>query len=90
MKPQPTLPFSSPEFLQAWTDWKTHRAEIRKPLTPTAANLQLRKLNKMTEAEAIAAIEHSINNGWQGIFDPPISFKDKKDSTPRPASMKLY
>jgi len=64
------LPFQSKPFADMWADWMTHRKEIRKPLTATAAKYQLRKLEVMGEKRAIAAIEHSITNSYQGIFEP--------------------
>lgn len=59
-----------PEFEEAWREWAQHRKERRKPLTPTSARLQLRALADMGPARAVAAIRHSIANGYQGIFEP--------------------
>ena len=64
------LPFQSDEFRGAWNDWKQHRIEKRKPITPLSAKKSLSELSAMGEARAIAAINHSIANGWQGIFEP--------------------
>lgn len=64
------LPFKSSDFAAAWADWKQHRKEIRKKLTPTSVKRQLAKLAAMGEQRAIAALNHSILNGWQGIFEP--------------------
>jgi hypothetical protein len=64
------LPFQSDEFKGAWNDWKQHRIEKRKPITPLSAKKSLLELSAMGEARAIAAINHSIANGWQGIFEP--------------------
>lgn len=63
------LPFKSNEFKDAWNDWNQHRIEKRKPITPLSAKKSLSKLSEMGEARAIAAINHSIANGWQGIFE---------------------
>jgi hypothetical protein len=71
------LPFSSDEFREAWNDWEQHRREIKKPLTPTSTEHQLKTLASIGEAEAIAAIHRSISNGWTGIF--PASSKTKPD-----------
>ncbi len=68
--PTPQLPFPSEAFAEAWKDWKQHRSEKRKPITPLSAKKSLSDLSKMGEARAIAAINHSIANGWQGIFEP--------------------
>lgn len=59
-----------PEFREAWQRWHDHRAEIRHPLTPTTERLQLKKLAAWGSERAVAALEHSISNGWQGIFEP--------------------
>lgn len=64
------LPFSSPEFAEAWANWGKHRTEIRKPLKPTMRRAQLRELSAMGEVRAIAAINHTIAKGWQGIREP--------------------
>ena len=58
-----------PEFLAVWQDWTAHRREIRKPLTPMAARKQLSNCAKMGVARAVEAIEYSIGNSWQGIFE---------------------
>jgi Helix-turn-helix domain len=56
-------------FLKAWGEWQQHRREIRKKLTPLAARRQLARLEAMGSTRAVAAIEHSIQNGWTGIFE---------------------
>ncbi len=58
------------EFSEAWSDWVQHRAEIRKPLKPTSAANKLLQLARLGPERAVAAIRHSIGNGWQGIFEP--------------------
>lgn len=63
------LPFPSEKFAKAWAEWETHRREIRKTLTPLARQKQLKALADMGEARAIAAIAHSIEKGWTGIFE---------------------
>ena len=48
-----------------------HRAEIKHKLTPEARKgAWLKKCEAMGEAAAIAAIDHSIANGWTGMFPP--------------------
>lgn len=60
----------SEEFLEAWEAWETHRAEIKKPLKPTMKARQLKKLSAWGEQRAIAALEHTMFMGWQGIREP--------------------
>lgn len=64
------LPFSSVEFSDAWVKFQTHRSQIKKPLTELAAEMQLKELGTLGEPRAIAAIEHTIRKGWQGIREP--------------------
>jgi DNA-binding transcriptional regulator YhcF (GntR family) len=58
------------DFLAAWAEWQEHRKQIKKKLTPLAAKKQLKMLSEIGVSKAIAAIDHSIKNGWQGIFEP--------------------
>lgn len=64
------LPFDDPDFVDAWSDWSQHRKEKKKPLTPTSMKLQLQTLKEMGLDRAIRAIDHSIEKGWTGIFEP--------------------
>lgn len=63
-------PFVSAYWTEAWAKWCRHRSELRKPLTRQATESQIAELAKLGEARAIAAIYHSLRNGWQGIFEP--------------------
>lgn len=76
------LPFSSPQFAESWQTWTQHRREIKKPITNQSAILSLKKLAKMTEQQAIDAINHSIANGWQGIFPPKGNTETRPTSEP--------
>lgn len=65
---------SLPEWLdpQLWAEWEQHRREKKKPLTPSSA---LKTIEQLAEYRAQgvdlkAAIDHSIANGYQGIFPP--------------------
>jgi hypothetical protein len=75
----------SPEFEEAWTRWQEHRKEIRHALKPTSGAAQLKKLEKFGLAKALASIEESISNGWQGLFEP----KPAAVSKIRPTSAQL-
>lgn len=60
-----------PEFHEAWGKWNQYRSERRLPkLVPTSIQAQLNKLGAIGPPRAIAAIEHSISNNYQGIFEP--------------------
>jgi hypothetical protein len=60
----------SPELIALWGQWIDHRAEIRKPLTPTATHKQIETMSGWGVARAVEAMSLSIRNGWQGIFEP--------------------
>lgn len=57
-------------FPRMWDNWIEHREEIKKPLTKKAAEMALKKLEQIGSTRAVAALQHSISNGWQGIFEP--------------------
>jgi len=59
---------NTPEFHVAWRAWETHRREIKKKLTPTSVSRQLTSLAAVGAANAIRAIETSIEKGWTGLF----------------------
>ena len=65
-------------FLAAWERWRRHRREKRAKLTATCAESQLNSLSEMGIDRAVTAINHSITNGWTGIFEP-------KHQGPRPS-----
>jgi uncharacterized protein YdaU (DUF1376 family) len=73
-----TLPFEDTDFADAWKDWAQHRKEKKKPLTPTSIKLQLQTLEDMGVDRAIRAIDHSIAQGWTGIFEPTQNGKSNK------------
>ena len=64
------LPFDSEAFRDAWITWERHRKEIKKKLTPSTIEKQLAAIAKMGEAEAIEAINNSVEKGYTGIFPP--------------------
>jgi hypothetical protein len=62
---------ADPEFAEAWHDWHAHRKEKdRRKLTPSTEKAQLGKLRKLGPARAKAAIRHSIEMGYTGLFEP--------------------
>ncbi len=76
-----SLPFNSEAFSKAWQDWQQHRKEKKKPITPTSAQAQFRTFNEWGETRSITAIEHSIRNGWQGVFEPTSQLYSQKPQT---------
>lgn len=57
-------------FHASWVEWVEHRQQLRKKLTPASIKRQLAKLEAMGHARAVAALGHSIAQGWTGIFEP--------------------
>jgi len=53
-----------------WRQWMEHRSELRHPMTLRAQQMKLKHLTAMGCDRARNAIEHSIANGWKGIFEP--------------------
>ena len=71
-KPKPVqikLPHGE-AFAAAWSRWRSHRSEIKKPLKPTSELAQLKRLGNTPEAMAVATIDHTIEMGWQGLRAP--------------------
>jgi hypothetical protein len=59
------------EFRQAWQEWQQFRKDIKKKLTPLTVKKQLKQLAGYGPAGAVASVNRSIANGWQGLFEPP-------------------
>lgn len=57
---------------EMWADFVTMRSEIKKPLTPTAANRTLKRLESFIAQgyDANDILDRSIRNGWQDVFEP--------------------
>jgi len=60
----------TPEFSEAWQSWIQFRREIKKKLPPSTIAKQLTKLDAWGSSKAVRSIELSIENGWQGLFNP--------------------
>lgn len=58
----------TPGFLRAWFAWCDYRARKRCKVSSDACSLQLSKLAKFGPDVAIAAIQTSIENDYQGLF----------------------
>lgn len=51
-----------------WDLWLQHRREKKSPVTPTSA-AQIFKKYSGRPAEFIRDVQHSISNGWTGLFE---------------------
>lgn len=56
-------------FLKTWEEFKEHRRLIKKPMTDLAMEKMLKRLSGERTETAIAMLEQSIENGWQGVFE---------------------
>ena len=68
-------------FAAAWSRWRSHRSEIKKPLKPTSELAQLKRLGNTPEAMAVATIDHTIEMGWQGLRAPEPQNKSTNAAT---------
>ena len=65
-------------FRTAWGDYITHRKEKRSTMTPTAVTRAIAKLERMGHDRAVAALDHSVSNGWTGIHEPSTNGKPQQ------------
>lgn len=63
-------PYQTETFREAWADFVEHRRQIKKPLTPLAVKRMFITLRKWGESRAVQSLHDSVQNGWQGIFEP--------------------
>ena len=60
----------SNDLFQAIKRWEQYRKEKRSALTPSGRTAFVAKCQKMGDQRAIAAIDHSIAQGWTGMYEP--------------------
>jgi len=58
-----------------------HRKAMKKPMTDIAIGRMVKKLNGYSEGVAIASLEKSIENGWQGVFPEKETGAPRKEGT---------
>ena len=56
------------EFTRAWGEWTAYRAKKRNKLLPESWQKQIDRMAKYGAEASVAAIGHSIANGYQGVF----------------------
>jgi len=64
------LPFEDSEFALLWAKWIDHLGQKKKKPTTHAIDLQLVKLQAYGRDKAVKSILQSIQNNWQGLFEP--------------------
>lgn len=61
----------TPAFRAAWDEWTAYRRERKlSPWKPRTVKAKLAELSAWGAERAVAAIQSSIANGYQGIFEP--------------------
>lgn len=71
------LPFQTHEFSKAWDDWKEYRKQRKfNKYTEMGIKILFKDLGKYDDKIAIAAINKSIKNNWQGLFPEKITYQD--------------
>lgn len=66
------------ELKDSYMEWVKFRKEIKKKITPSIAEKQIKLLARWGVEKARASIEQSIRNGWQGLFEPEREAKKQK------------
>ena len=66
-----TIPLPLPHselFRKVWGEWINYRSKTKKKVSKFAQEKQLKMMADLDERTAIATIERSIANDWQGLF----------------------
>ena len=71
------------DFREAWSTWLTYRKQIKKPLAETSLTAQLKEFADWGAERSIAAIRHTIRQGWQGIREPEQNGNGRAADDPR-------
>jgi len=64
----PAQPFTSIDYLVAWTNFEAMRKVKRRPLTSAATSMIFADLLAMGEKNAIASLNKSTRNGWVDVY----------------------
>lgn len=80
--------FLDHDFYVAWSQFVEHRRDMKKPLSSKAAGLILKDCKKWGAKVATCALEESIKNGWQGVFEPKKHTSKMERSGQRPGEYK--
>ena len=77
------------EFERAWSDWIQQRKQLRKPLTEKTVEAQLEQFADWGVVRSVAAIKHTIRNGWQGIREPESNHGANSTASCQPRSKRV-
>ena len=64
----------------AWDSWRQYHEERKKPLTVSTALKQFKQFERWGPSRAIAAIDHSISQGYVGLVEPKENGKPQSTS----------
>jgi uncharacterized protein YdaU (DUF1376 family) len=83
------LPWDGEDFAAAWQKWKDwkaaeYRMKFKAPASELAQLKHLADLSEGNKANAIAIIEQSIGNHWQGLFKIKNISKNQNDGKQKP------
>lgn len=78
------LPFASPNFLDAWTDYVQARKEKRQPVTVTIRRALCKKMVLWGEERSVDALIHST--GYTGLFEPNNGSNGNGNGQPKPTA----
>lgn len=70
-------PFCGLDFLDALKGYERHRKEKHSSLTVTARRALYKKLGAWGESRATAALTHSVEQGWTGVFEENSNGKNR-------------
>lgn len=74
-----TTVLSTRQFRMQWLNWASYRRNVlKKPVTKFGVTRTIRKLEKWGHERAIAAIRHSMDCEWRGIYEAggPVTKRD--------------
>ncbi len=74
------------DFFQTFQDYLEMRIKIRRPATAKAQELVLKDLHKYDLKTAVAMLEQSILNSWQGVFPLKKGYQDGRADKGHPKS----
>ncbi|MGL6199850.1 MAG: hypothetical protein ACRC3H_13055 [Lachnospiraceae bacterium] len=81
-KKEPDPYFPNDDLLnKTFLEFIEHRKAMKKPMTEIAISKMINKLNKYSRGIAIASLDKSMENGWQGIFPEKESEPSGKEAT---------
>ena len=69
---------NSDKFKTAWLEWVEYRKAIKKPVNPASAPAFFRRAVEAGVDAALAGMELSMANGWQGVFHEQKSKHDHR------------